>query len=75
MIRVGIVGLGYMGRMHYRCWSGLPGAKVTAVCEANPKVLAAAGQPTKGNVEGAAEFIDLDSLSVYSDLGKLLAAG
>ncbi|WP_165229208.1 Gfo/Idh/MocA family protein [Aquisphaera insulae] len=75
MIRVGIVGLGYMGRMHYRCWSGLPGAKVTAVCEASPKVLADAGKPTKGNVEGAAEHIDLDSLSVYSDLGKLLAAG
>ncbi|QEH32155.1 Glucose--fructose oxidoreductase precursor [Aquisphaera giovannonii] len=74
MIRVGIVGLGYMGRMHYRCWNGLLGAKVTAVCEANPKVLAAAGEPTKGNVGGAADHIDLDSLKVFSDLDALLAA-
>ena len=74
MIRVGIVGLGFMGRMHYRCWSALPDAKVTAICEANPKVLAAAGEPSKGNVEGAADHIDLSGLGVHSDLGELLAS-
>ena len=72
MIRVGIVGLGFMGRMHYRCWNALPGAKVTAICESNPKVLAAAGEATKGNVEGAADHIDLGGLAVHSDLGELL---
>jgi predicted dehydrogenase len=75
MIRVGIVGLGFMGRMHYRCWKALPGAKVAAICEANPKVLAAAGEPSKGNVEGAADHIDLSELSVHSDLSDLLASG
>src|SRR3954467_1683627 len=75
MIRVGIVGLGFMGRMHYRCWKAIPGAKVTAICEANPNVLAAAGEPSKGNVEGAADHIDLEGLGVYSDLGDLLASG
>lgn len=75
MIRVGIIGLGFMGRMHYRCWSTLPGAKVTAVCEASPQVLAAAGKPQGGNVGGAAESIDLESLQVFSDLDALLASG
>jgi predicted dehydrogenase len=74
MIRVGIVGLGFMGRMHYRCWSVLPGAKITAICESNPKVLAAAGEAAKGNVEGAADHIDLKALDVHSDLGELLAS-
>lgn len=76
MIRVGIVGLGFMGRMHYRCWSTLPGATVTAVCEANPAVLAAAGKPTEGvNVAGAADHIDLDSLEVFDSLDALVASG
>jgi len=46
MIRVGIVGLGFMGRMHYRCWKAIPGGTITAICKANPKVLAAAGEPS-----------------------------
>ena len=75
MIRVGIVGLGFMGRMHYRCWKAIPDAKITTICEANPKVLAAAGEPSKGNVEGAADQIDLKELSVHSDLGELLTSG
>jgi len=73
MIRVGIVGLGFMGRMHYRCWKAIPDATITAICEANPKVLAAAGEPSQGNVEGAADHIDLEDVSVHSDLGELLA--
>ena len=73
MIRVGIVGLGLMGCMHYCCWKTIPDATITAICEANPKVLAAAGEPSKGNVEGAADHIDLKGVSVHSDLGELLA--
>lgn len=72
MIRVGIVGLGFMGRMHYRCWKATPGATVTAICEANPKVLAAAGEPSGGNVGGAADHIELEGLGVFSDLDELL---
>lgn len=75
MIRVGIVGLGFMGRMHYRCWSALPDAKITAVCEASAKVLAAAGQAQAGNVGGAADSIDLEALQVFSDLDVLIASG
>ena len=74
MIRVGIVGLGFMGRMHYRCWKTQPGATIAAICEANPKVLAAAGEAPKGNVEGAADHIDLKSVEVFTDLGELLAS-
>jgi predicted dehydrogenase len=75
MLRVGIVGLGFMGRMHYRCWKGLPGASVAAVCEASPAVLAAAGKPQAGNIGGAAEHIDLDQVAVFSDLDELLKSG
>lgn len=75
MIRVGIVGLGFMGRMHYRCWSAVPGAEITAVCEANAQVLEAAGKPQAGNVSGAAERIDLESLRVFTRIDELIASG
>lgn len=75
MLRVGIVGLGFMGRMHYRCWSGQPGATVAAVCEASPEVLAAAGKPQQGNIGGAADHIDLSQVAVFSDLDELLKSG
>lgn len=75
MIRVGIVGLGFMGRMHYRCWSALAGVEVAAVCEASEQVLQAAGQPVAGNVGGAAERIDLDRLQIFRDLESLVSSG
>ncbi|MFO0909642.1 MAG: Gfo/Idh/MocA family oxidoreductase [Isosphaeraceae bacterium] len=74
MIRVGIVGLGFMGRMHYRCWKAAEGATITAICEANPKVLADANKAVGGNVGGAADQIDFEGLTVFSDLGELLAS-
>ena len=75
MIRVGIVGLGFMGRMHYRCWKAAEGAVLTAICEANPKVLEAAGQATGGNVAGAADRVDLTGLEIHSNLGEMIASG
>ncbi|OJW16725.1 MAG: hypothetical protein BGO49_15770 [Planctomycetales bacterium 71-10] len=75
MIRVGIVGLGFMGRMHYRCWKAQPGATITAICEANPRVLADAGGAPKGNVQGAADHIDLAGIQTFTDFDAMLASG
>ncbi|WP_165069841.1 Gfo/Idh/MocA family protein [Paludisphaera rhizosphaerae] len=75
MIRVGIVGLGFMGRMHYRCWKTQPGATIAAICEANPKVLADAGGAPKGNVQGAADHIDLTGVKTFTSLDDMLASG
>ena len=38
MLRVGIVGFGFMGRMHFRCWQARQDAQVVAVCDANPNI-------------------------------------
>jgi predicted dehydrogenase len=75
MIRVGIVGLGFMGRMHYRCWKAQPGATITAICEANPKVLSDIGGAPKGNVQGAADHIDLTGIQTFTDFDAMLASG
>ncbi len=75
MLRVGIVGLGFMGRMHYRCWKDHPGAKITAICEANRKVLETAGEAPKGNVQGAADHIDFTGITTFTDFDELIASG
>lgn len=72
MLRVGIVGFGFMGRMHYAQWNGLEGAEVVAICDANPNIV----EDTKkavGNIEGAAEDIDFSSVELYSDYNKFIA--
>jgi len=71
MIRVGIVGFGFMGRMHFRCWQGLENAEVTAICETNPNIIEEA-QKNVGNIEGYAEQVDFSKLKVYNDLGQML---
>ncbi len=37
MIRIGIIGLGFMGRMHYKVYSQLAEAQVVMVADADPK--------------------------------------
>lgn len=74
MLRVGIVGLGFMGRMHYRCWKNQPGATITAICEANRKVLETAGEAPKGNVQGAADHIDFTGVATFTDFDELIAS-
>jgi len=72
MLRVGIVGFGFMGRMHYKCWQALDGAQVAAICDSNPNLV----EDTKkavGNIEGAAEQIDFDALTVFDDYDRFLA--
>ena len=35
MLKVGIAGFGFMGRMHYRCWNDLDNAQIVAIADAN----------------------------------------
>lgn len=72
MLRVGIAGFGFMGRMHYRCWNEQPGTQVVAVCDQCLDALAGA-KAGLGNLPGAAETIDLSSLQTFSDLPTTLA--
>ena len=39
MLKVGVVGFGFMGRMHYRCWQRLADAEVVAICDTNPNII------------------------------------
>ena len=40
MVKVGIIGVGFMGKMHYNVYCGMRGAKVVALGDIDPKKLA-----------------------------------
>jgi len=49
MVRIGIVGLGFMGRIHYLAARRLTGATVAAVCSRDVVKLAGDWRSTRGN--------------------------
>jgi len=72
MLRIGIAGFGFMGRMHFRQWKAVEGAQVVAICDANPNIK----EDTKravGNIKGAEGEIDFAGIEVYPDLDQMLA--
>ena len=72
MLRVGVVGFGFMGRMHYANWSKCENASVVAICDADPNALKNK-DGSAGNIEGADEKIDFDGLELYGDVSDMLA--
>ena len=41
--RVGIIGLGFMGKMHFRCYQALEDVQVVAICDTHKATLEGAG--------------------------------
>ena len=71
MLKVGIVGFGFMGQTHYKCWKKVEGAEVVAICDINPNI----EEDTKravGNIGDGQETVDFSSLNVYTDFDKML---
>src|SRR5919202_109295 len=73
MIRIGIVGIGFMGMIHYLGARALRGAKVTALCSRDPKKLAGDWRGIRGNFGPTGEVMDLSALKKYDRLEALLA--
>jgi len=72
-VRVGIIGLGFMGRMHYGAYQSVPGAQVVAVCDADAK--RASGDLSDGwsNVPGAeVSKLPMDRIRGTTDWRELL---
>lgn len=72
MTRVGIIGLGFMGKMHFRCYQALEGVEVAAICDIDQAKFEDAGG-TAGNIEGAEAPLDFTGIGLYNDFDKMLA--
>src|ERR1700731_317461 len=73
MVRIGIVGLGFMGMIHYLAGRKLKDARVAAVCSRDPKKLAGDWRGVRGNFGPPGEHMDLGAVKRYARLDDLLA--
>ncbi len=73
MVRIGIVGLGFMGRIHYLVAQKLTGARVVAVCSRDRAKLEGDWTATRGNFGPEPGKVDLTGVKTYDTLAALFA--
>lgn len=73
MVRIGIVGLGFMGRIHFLASQRLTGAKVTAICSRDAAKRAGDWRNTRGNFGPEPGQVDLAGVKAYAEIDELLA--
>ncbi len=73
MVRIGIVGIGFMGMIHYLAARRLGGAAVAAICSRDPKKLAGDWRSIQGNFGPRGEMMNLAHLKKYDSLKAMLA--
>jgi len=74
MLKVALVGCGFMGRMHYGRWNALDDVEVTAICHTDPDRLKQTYR-AGGNIDGSDEAIPFDELELYGDFDEMVAHG
>jgi predicted dehydrogenase len=73
MVRIGIVGIGFMGMIHYLAARRVEGAQVVALCSRDQKKLAGDWTGIQGNFGPRGTQMDLSGLSLYDDFAAMLA--
>lgn len=73
MIKIGIVGIGFMGRIHYLAAQRLTGGTVAAVCSRDAAKIAGDWSRTRGNFGPEPGLVDLTGIAKYSAFEELLA--
>jgi|SRR5579883_1541732 len=73
MVRIGITGIGFMGRIHFLAARRLTGAAVTAVCSRDRKKLAGDWSATRGNFGPEPGRVDLSGVKTYESFDAMLA--
>jgi predicted dehydrogenase len=75
MIRIGIIGLGFMGKTHYGIYDKLSNAQVVAIADADPKRAAGDLSGGWGNVKTGetSDQLPMDRIRGYTDWRELVA--
>lgn len=73
MLKIGIVGIGFMGMIHYLAYQRIENVKVVALCESYSKErLAGDWTKIKGNFGPAGKQMDLAGIATYDNIDDLL---
>ncbi|MEM7312120.1 MAG: Gfo/Idh/MocA family oxidoreductase [Planctomycetota bacterium] len=73
MTQVGIIGVGFMGMVHYLTYQKLANVKVAALCDSVPSRLAGDWTDIKGNFGPAGTQMDLSGVATYENVDDMLA--
>lgn len=73
MIKIGIVGIGFMGMIHYYGIQRVTGAEVVAICTRDPKKLDGDWTGIQGNFGPRGGMEDLSHVRKYNQIDALLA--
>lgn len=73
MVGIGIVGIGFMGMIHFLASRKLAGGKVVAICSRDPRKLAGDWTGIQGNFGPPGTQMDLSGIAGYADVSGLLA--
>lgn len=70
-LKIGIIGFGFMGKMHFQNWCRIDGAEVIAICskslDPNNRII-----EVDGNIEGEHKTIDLTGVQLFSDFTEMV---
>jgi predicted dehydrogenase len=72
MTRIGIIGLGFMGRMHIGAYGTLPGARLVAIADQDAKRASGDFSGGWGNIAGSAESLDMTGIAGTTDFQALI---
>lgn len=74
MIKVGLIGIGGMGRTHFNCYKNSPGARLVAICDIDPAKLEGDWSKVSLNLDTTKSgLVDLGSIETYSRIEEILA--
>jgi predicted dehydrogenase len=73
MVRIGLVGIGFMGRIHFLAAKSLSRGQVTAICSRDAAKLAGDWTNTRGNFGPEPGKMNLDGIQKYASFDAMLA--
>jgi len=73
MLRIGLVGVGFMGWIHFNAYQRLKGAKLAAVCSRDTAKLAGDWRSIRGNFGPPGEQVDLSAVKKYERIEDMVA--
>lgn len=73
MVRIGIVGVGFMGMIHYLAAKRVPGAKVTALATRDPRKRSGDWTMIQGNFGPRGGMVDLTGVATFESAEQLIA--
>ena len=73
MVGIGLVGIGFMGMIHYLAAGRVAGGQVVALCSRDPRKRAGDWTGIRGNFGPPGTQMDLSGLKAYAGLDELLA--